>query len=66
MLKEVEPVILDNQNSALPSVQVCRKTTTRNGCPVTMIFPASSPHTIRLDVAVMLLAAFVRRRSFVL
>jgi len=56
-------MILENMHSAKSPVQVCRETTTRNGCRVTMIFPESSPGSIRLDVAVMLLAAFVRRRS---
>lgn len=56
-------MILENMHSAKSPVQVCRETTTRNGCRVTMIFPESSPVNIRLDVAVMLLATFVRRRS---
>ena len=56
-------MILENMHSAKSPVQVCRETTTRNGCRVTMIFPESSLVSIRLDVAVMLLAAFVRRRS---
>ena len=54
---------LDNVYSAQSTVQTCRQTTTSNGCKVTLIFPASSPKNIRLDVAIMLLAAFVKRRS---
>ena len=63
MLKEARPMTFDNLNSTLPPVQVCREVTASNGCQITMIFPQTSPNTIRLQVAVMLLTAFIKRRS---
>lgn len=53
----------DNVYSAQPTVQACRQTTTSNGCQVTMVFPASSAKNLCSDVAAMLLAAFMKRRS---
>ena len=47
---------LDNSNIALPSVQVSREMTTTNGCHVSLLFPGT-------EIAGMLIAAFVKKRS---
>ncbi len=63
MLKGVKATNLDNEKmNAQSTVQVCRQVTTKNGCQVTMICPASSPENIRQEVADMLLAALTRKR----
>ena len=52
---------LENEISALPTVQQCREVSTTNGCKVTMVFRPQSNPQVRKDVAGMLLAAFERR-----
>ncbi len=52
---------LDNEISALSSVQPIREMRTTNGCKVTMVFRAESNPQVRKDVAGMLLSAFERR-----
>lgn len=54
---------LDNGISALPTVQVQREIISTNGCQVSMCFRVESDVQIRHDVAQMLLAAAIKRRS---
>lgn len=54
---------LDNGISALPTVQVQREMIATNGCKVSMCFRSESDVQIRHDVAQMLLAAAIKRRS---
>ena len=54
---------LDNSNIALPSVQVQAKVTTTNGCHVSLLFPGKENPRIHHEIAGMLIAAFVKKRS---
>ena len=54
---------LDNQKEAQPTVQVSREITTTNGCKVTLTFAEKEDPNLQHDVAEMLLAAFIKRRS---
>jgi hypothetical protein len=54
---------LDNSNIALPSVQVQAKVTTTNGCHVSLLFPGKENPRIHYEIAGMLIAAFVKKRS---
>ena len=54
---------LDNSNIALPSVQVSRELMTTNGCHVSMLFPGTENPRIHHEIAGMLIAAFVKKRS---
>ena len=54
---------LDNQKEAQPTVQVSREITTTNGCKVTLTFAEKEDPSLQRDVAEMLLAAFIKRRS---
>lgn len=54
---------LDNSNIALPSVQVQAKVTTTNGCHVSLLFPGKKNPRIHYEIAGMLIAAFVKKRS---
>ena len=54
---------LDNSNIALPSVQVSRELTTTNGCHVSLLFPGMENPRIHHEIAGMLIAAFVKKRS---
>ena len=54
---------LDNSNIALPSVQVSREMTTTNGCHVSLLFPGKENTRIHHEIAGMLIAAFVKKRS---
>ena len=57
------PLNLNNQIGAPTTVQVSREVMTSNGCKVSMIFQSESDPKIEEDVAKMLIAAFVKRRS---
>ena len=54
---------LDNRKEAQPIVQVSREITTTNGCKVTLTFAEKEDPNLQHDVAEMLLAAFIKRRS---
>ena len=54
---------LDNSNIALPSVQVSRELTTTNGCHVSLLFSGTENPHIHHEIAGMLIAAFVKKRS---
>lgn len=54
---------LDNSNIALPSVQVSRELTTTNGCHVSLLFSGTENPRIHHEIAGMLIAAFVKKRS---
>ena len=54
---------LDNRKEAQPIVQVPREITTTNGCKVTRTFAEKEDPNLQHDVAEMLLAAFIKRRS---
>ena len=54
---------LDNRKEAQPTVQVSREITTTNGCKVTLTFAEKEDPNLQHDVAEMLLAAFIKRRS---
>lgn len=54
---------LDNRKEAQPTVQVSREITTTNGCKVTLMFAEKEDPNLQHDVAEMLLAAFIKRRS---
>ena len=54
---------LDNSNIALPSAQVQAKVTTTNGCHVSLLFPGKENPRIHHEIAGMLIAAFVKKRS---
>lgn len=54
---------LDNSNIALPSVQVEAQMTTTNGCHVFMLFPGTENPRIHHEIAGMLIATFVKKRS---
>lgn len=54
---------LDNSNIALPSVQVQAKVTTTNGCHVSLLFPGKENPRIHHEIAGMLIAVFVKKRS---
>ena len=57
------PVNLDNEIDTLSSVQVSRELITPNGCHVKMLFPQSSGHGIRREIAQLLLTAFMREKE---
>ena len=54
---------LDNEINALPTVQVQHEMISTNGCKVSLCFRTESDVQIRHDVAEMLLAAAIKRRS---
>lgn len=54
---------LNNRIGTLTTVQAAREVMTSNGCKVSMTFQAESDPKIEEDVAKMLIAAFVKRRS---
>lgn len=54
---------LNNRIGALTTVQASREVMTGNGCKVSMIFQSESDSKVEEDVAKMLIAAFVKRRS---
>ena len=54
---------LDNEMNSLPSVQRSRQMKTANGCTVSMHFPEATDPRLHTDVAGMLIAAFLKRRS---
>ena len=63
ILMEVSLMNLDNRKEAQPTVQVSREITTTNGCKVTLTFAVKEDPNLQHDVAEMLLAAFIKRRS---
>ena len=63
ILMEVALMNLDNRKEAQPTVQVSREITTTNGCKVTLTFAEKEDPNLQHDVAEMLLAAFIKRRS---
>ena len=54
---------LDNQMKSLSSVQRSRRVNTANGCTVSMHFREAADPVLQTDVAGMLIAAFLKRRS---
>ena len=54
---------LDNEMNSLPSVQRSRQMKTANGCTVSMHFPEAADPKLQTDVAGMLIAVFLKRRS---
>ena len=61
--KGFEPMHLDSEILALPSVQMPREMTTENGCHVSLRFPEEDDPLIHREIARMLIAAFEKRRS---
>ena len=61
--KGFEPLNLDNDIIALPSVQVPREVTTTSGCRVSMRFCDEDDLNVNREIARMLIAAFTKRRS---
>lgn len=61
-LNRATPSNLENEISALPSVQAFPEIMTSNGCKVSLRFHPETDSQIRRDVAKMLLAAFARQR----
>ena len=59
----IEPVNLDNEILALPSVQMPREMITENGCHVSLRFRDKEDPNIHREIARMLIAAFKKRRS---
>ena len=56
---------LDNGISALPTVQVQREMITTNGCKVSLSFCSEPDQRVEREVAEMLLAATIKRRSVI-
>jgi len=54
---------LHNEINCLPSVQSSRQMKTSNGCTVSMHFRETSDPKLQNEVAGMLIASFVKRRS---
>ena len=54
---------LNNRKETHTNVQVPRDVMTSNGCRVTMTFQSEYDPTIDQEVAKMLIAAFLKRRS---
>lgn len=54
---------LDNRIGAPTTVQASREVMTSNGCKVSMLFQPENDPKVEEDVAKMLIAAFVKRRS---
>lgn len=63
MVSGVIPTNLDKEIDALPSVQVSRELITPNGCHVKMLFPQTSGHGVRREIAQLLLTAFMREKE---
>lgn len=61
--KGKEPMNLDNNIVALPTVQVPREVITANGCHVSLQFRDEDDPLIHRHIAEMLIAAFTKRRS---
>lgn len=58
-----ESTNLDNRINALPSVQVPRELITTSGCRVSLHFRDEDDPRVHREIARMLLAAFLKRRS---
>ena len=56
---------LDNAINALPTVQVQREMITTNGCKVSLSFRTEPDQRVEREVAEMLLAASIKRRSVI-
>ena len=54
---------LENEKKSLPTVQVYRDVVTANGCKVSLSFRTEPDVQIRREVAGMLLAISIKRRS---
>ena len=58
-----KPANLENEISALPSVQASREFSTPSGCHVRMFFKTEHDPSIRKEIARLLLAAFKQERN---
>jgi len=58
----INPLNLDNDIIALPSVQVPREVTTTSGCRVSLYFRDKDDPDIHREIARMLIAAFTKKR----
>ena len=63
MAMGTSPVHLENEISALPTVQADREFTTTNGCHVRLYFNKESDPKIRKEIARLLLTAFEMERN---
>ena len=54
---------LENEITALSTVQACPDSMTQNGCMITLRFPTKKNPQVQVDVALMLIRSFLDRKG---